>query len=115
MISDKVRAIPVPKMAAFFNLPPDVISLGLGEPGFSTSSVVGDGAVDAIRSGKTFYPPSNGYAELKELLEEGTFKSLAVSMDANAPAQSLIDMADLARLYTQGAMSVTALNRHDVN
>lgn len=55
------------------------------------------------------------YAELKELLEEGTFKSLAVSMDANAPAQSLIDMADLARLYTQGAMSVTALNRHDVN
>lgn len=54
-------------------------------------------------------------AELKELLEEGTFKSLAVSMDANAPAQSLIDMADLARLYTQGAMSVTAINRHDVN
>ena len=36
MISDKVRAIPVPEMAAFFNLPPDVISLGLGEPGFST-------------------------------------------------------------------------------
>ena len=57
-------------MAAFFNLPPDVISLGLGEPGFSTSSVVGDGAVDAIRSGKTFYPPSNGYAELKEKISE---------------------------------------------
>ena len=54
MISDKVRAIPVPKMAAFFNLPPDVISLGLGEPGFATSSVVGDGAIDAIRSGKPF-------------------------------------------------------------
>lgn len=70
MISDKVRAIPVPEMAAFFNLPPDVISLGLGEPGFSTSSVVGDGAIDAIRSGKTFYPPSNGYAELKEKISE---------------------------------------------
>ena len=70
MISDRVRAIPVPKMAAFFNLPPDVISLGLGEPGFSTSSMVGDGAIDAIRSGKTFYPPSNGYAELKEKISE---------------------------------------------
>ena len=42
LISDKVRSIPTPKMAAFFNLPPDVISLGLGEPGFL--HIVGDGA-----------------------------------------------------------------------
>ena len=66
MISDKVRAIPVPEMAAFFNLPPDVISLGLGEPGFATSSVVGDGAVSLssaslrsnIEAGRT--PPQCG-------------------------------------------------------
>lgn len=57
-------------MAAFFNLPPDVISLGLGEPGFSTSSATGQGAIEAIRSGRTFYPPSNGYVELKEKISE---------------------------------------------
>ena len=70
LISDKVRSIPTPKMAAFFNLPPDVISLGLGEPGFSTSSATGQGAIEAIRSGRTFYPPSNGYVELKEKISE---------------------------------------------
>ncbi len=70
LISDKVRSIPAPEMAAFFNLPQDVLSLGLGEPGFSTSAVVGNGAIEAISLGKTFYPPSNGYAELKTKISE---------------------------------------------
>lgn len=70
LLSNKVRSLPPSGMTAFFALAPDVISLGLGEPGFSTPLSIGNGGIDAIRNGKTFYPPSNGYPDVREKVAE---------------------------------------------
>ena len=66
LLSSRARTIPPSKMTAFFNLAPDVISLAIGEPGFPTPLSIGNGGIEAIKAGKTSYPPSSGYGDLRE-------------------------------------------------
>jgi aspartate/methionine/tyrosine aminotransferase len=70
LISDRVRTVSPPQMTAFFNLPPNVISLGLGEPGFSPPPSIRQGGIDAITAGQAPYPPSKGYEALRERVAE---------------------------------------------
>ena len=46
----------------------DVISLSLGEPDFNTPDHIKQAAKDAIDKNFTFYPPVNGYPELREAI-----------------------------------------------
>lgn len=64
--SVKLAAIAPLGIGRFFSLPDDVLSLGLGEPDFATPKRASEGAVTAIRSGLTSYPPSQGLWELRE-------------------------------------------------
>lgn len=53
------------------------------------------------------------YSELEQYIKEqvannGNEQSLEVMIDATTPTQYLIQAADLARLYTQGRLAVTA-------
>lgn len=43
----------------------DIIDLSAGEPDFDTPSVIADGAIRAIRDGKTHYPPNAGILDLR--------------------------------------------------
>jgi aspartate aminotransferase len=43
----------------------DIISLGFGEPDFATPEHICEAAIEAIRAGKTKYPPVDGTPELK--------------------------------------------------
>lgn len=43
----------------------DVISLGIGEPGFTTPANIIEAAADALRQGYTKYTPNNGLPELR--------------------------------------------------
>lgn len=72
--SEQVRAIQAPKMTRFFDLAPDIISLGLGEPGFPTPASISVGGIRAIQAGQTGYPPSRGYPELRQEICDYLFR-----------------------------------------
>src|SRR5690606_2592147 len=46
----------------------DVLDLGVGEPDFGTPSAVADAGIEAIRQGKTRYPPNAGISELRSAM-----------------------------------------------
>lgn len=46
----------------------DIIDLSAGEPDFDTPVWISDGAVDAIRAGRTRYTPTPGFPELREAI-----------------------------------------------
>lgn len=46
----------------------DIISLGFGEPDFDTPDHIKAAAIQAIKDGKTKYPPVDGTAELKQAI-----------------------------------------------
>lgn len=46
----------------------DVISFSLGEPDFDTPDFIKEAAKQAIDDGYTYYPPVNGYGELREAI-----------------------------------------------
>ena len=46
----------------------DVISLSIGEPDFDTPAHITDACIEALRSGKTHYAPSQGIPELLDAI-----------------------------------------------
>lgn len=44
--------------------------------------------------------------DVKELLEGGEHKAIELTIDRQAPAQRMVDFADLARLYTGGHLQI---------
>ncbi len=57
-VTDKARAMKAAGM--------DVIGLGAGEPDFDTPEFIKEAAIQAMRDGKTKYPPVPGIPELRE-------------------------------------------------
>jgi aminotransferase len=46
----------------------DLISLGIGEPDYTTDTSIIDAAADAAKKGFTHYPPVNGFQDLREAI-----------------------------------------------
>ena len=61
----------------------DIISLGFGEPDFDTPDHIKDAAIDAIRQGKTKYPPVDGTRELKSAIVRKFQTENQLEFDAN--------------------------------
>lgn len=47
--------------------------------------------------------------QLDNYLSSHDFKNIELSIDAKAPAQALIDLADLARIHTNGSLSINTI------
>ncbi|MDZ7730498.1 MAG: hypothetical protein U5K37_05680 [Natrialbaceae archaeon] len=61
--SDRVEAVPPSGIRKFFEIAEerdDVISLGVGEPDFSTPWAARDAAIDSLRRGRTSYTANRG-------------------------------------------------------
>jgi len=72
-ISAKVLAAKRSSIRVVFDLAnsmSDVIRLEIGEPRFTTSGYIIDGALNAARDGFTRYTPNGGFGSLRELLAE---------------------------------------------
>lgn len=52
--------------------------------------------------------------EAAALLKQGSFKLIELNLNQKAPAQRLIDAADLARLYTEGRLQVNTFIKEDL-
>lgn len=80
-LSPLVRNIPPSGIRKFFDLvsaSKDIISLGVGEPDFSTPWHVREAAVKSLEVGKTKYTPNSGLPELREAIAEYLYSSFNV-------------------------------------
>ena len=71
LLSERVRAVPPSGIRKFFDViatMPDVISLGVGEPDFTTPPQIIEEGVRALRAGRTHYTSNFGTLELRRAL-----------------------------------------------
>ncbi|CAN5773761.1 aminotransferase class I/II-fold pyridoxal phosphate-dependent enzyme [soil metagenome] len=70
-LSERVRAVPPSGIRKFFDViatMPDVISLGVGEPDFTTPPQIVEDGVRSLRAGRTHYTSNYGTLELRRAL-----------------------------------------------
>ncbi len=73
LLSDTGKQIPPSGIRKFFDIvysTPDCISLGVGEPDFTTPWRISDTGIYALREGCTHYTPNRGLPELREAICE---------------------------------------------
>jgi len=71
--NDRVAGVPESGIRKFFELAEerdDVISLGVGEPDFSTPWAARSAAIHSLEEGRTSYTSNRGMADLRELISD---------------------------------------------
>jgi aminotransferase len=84
LVSNTGRAIPPSGIREFFDIvysTPDCISLGVGEPDFTTPWRISDSGIYAIKDGNTHYTPNRGLPELRELISRYLASEYKVTYD----------------------------------
>jgi aminotransferase len=83
-LSQRVRAVPPSGIRRFFDViatMPDVISLGVGEPDFTTPPHIIEAGVRSLRSGRTHYTSNYGTLELRRALATHLEQRYGLSYD----------------------------------
>jgi len=86
VLSDKIKSIKPSGIRKFFDLAAmmkGVISLGVGEPDFSTPWAVRKAAIDTLEKKRIIYTANSGLAELKEEIANYTKRKIGVQYDYN--------------------------------
>ena len=86
MLSDRVKVIKPSGIRKFFDLASqmeDVISLGVGEPDFTTPWAIREAAIYSIEKGRTFYTANQGLLELREEICRYYKRRFGVNYDPN--------------------------------
>ncbi len=86
-ISEKARTVPPSGIRRFFDIAAtmkDVISLGIGEPDFTTPKRILDAGIDALQRGETHYTSNSGLLELREAVSRKYASKFGVSFDPEA-------------------------------
>jgi aminotransferase len=83
-LSARVRAVPPSGIRKFFDViatMPDVISLGVGEPDFTTPPQIIEEGVRSLRAGRTHYTSNYGTIELRRAISKHLERLYGVSYD----------------------------------
>ncbi len=83
-VSQRLRSVPPSGIRRFFEIAAtmeEVISLGIGEPDFSSPQPVIDAAVASLHAGKTGYTANAGLLELRELIAQDLKERYQVAYD----------------------------------
>ncbi|MGB9607260.1 MAG: aminotransferase class I/II-fold pyridoxal phosphate-dependent enzyme [bacterium] len=83
-ISRIIREIPASGIRKFFDLATqmeDIISLGVGEPDFTTPWHIREAGIYALENGSTTYTSNWGILELREAISEHLYKLYKISYD----------------------------------
>ncbi|ELY53724.1 pyridoxal phosphate-dependent aminotransferase [Natronococcus jeotgali] len=89
-LSERVREVPPSGIRRFFEIAEerdDVISLGVGEPDFSTPWAARDAAIASLERGQTSYTANRGTRELREAISEYAADRFALEYD---PAEEIL-------------------------
>lgn len=83
-VAERVANIPPSGIRRFFDIAAtmqDVISLGIGEPDFTTPAHIIEAGVEALRRGETHYTSNAGIFELREAIAENIARLYGVQYD----------------------------------
>jgi len=83
-LSERVRSVPPSGIRKFFDViatMPEVISLGVGEPDFTTPPQIIEEGVRSLRSGRTHYTSNYGTIELRRALSKHLERLYGVGYD----------------------------------
>ena len=89
-LAERVRIVPPSGIRKFFDViatMPDVISLGVGEPDFTTPPQIIEEGVRSLRSGRTHYTSNYGIIELRRALARNLERLYGVEYD---PATEIV-------------------------
>jgi aminotransferase len=85
-LAQRVTAVPASGIRKFFDIVAtmkDVISLGIGEPDFTTPEPFTQAGIASLQHGETHYTSNSGIEELRVLLSQHLHKMYQVRYDAN--------------------------------
>src|SRR6186713_1503731 len=83
-LSKRVAGLKPSGIRKFFDIAAtmkDVISLGIGEPDFTTPKPILDAGIQSLQNGETHYTSNAGRLELREAIAEQIFKRYGVRYD----------------------------------
>jgi aminotransferase len=83
-LNSTVRSMPPSGIRRFFDMlaeMPDVISLTIGEPDFTTPAAITRAAIDSLEAGETHYTANGGMIELRELISDNLRNRYGVEYD----------------------------------
>jgi len=125
LVSRTGSAVPPSGIREFFDIvysTPDCISLGVGEPDFTTPWRISDSGIFAIKDGNTHYTPNRGLPELRDLISRYLAKeydlafdpdtelivTLGVSQGLDLALRSIINPGDEVIIFEPCYVSYTA-------
>ncbi|MCI0709766.1 MAG: aminotransferase class I/II-fold pyridoxal phosphate-dependent enzyme [Chloroflexi bacterium] len=106
-VSERVQAIPPSGIRKFFDIAAtmdDVISLGIGEPDFTSPQPVIEAGIEALRRGETHYTSNNGLIELRESVAQ--YVSSLYHIDYNPENEILVSVGVSEALYLVGGATL---------
>lgn len=126
LVSCTGSAIPPSAIREFFDIvysTPDCISLGVGEPDFTTPWRISDSGIFAIKDGNTHYTPNRGIPDLLDLIarhlsaeyrldydpEKEIIVTMGVSQGLDLALRSIINPGDEVIVIEPAFVSYTAL------
>lgn len=80
-LSSRVQAIQPSAIRRYFDVPKDVISLGIGEPDFDSPACVTEAAIASLRNGQTHYTANLGLIELRRAVSDDLYNRYGVRYD----------------------------------
>ena len=86
-ISQRVASVPPSGIRRFFDIAAtmkDVISLGIGEPDFTTPANILEAGIASLRAGDTHYTSNSGTLELRRALSQHLHQKYGVAYDPDA-------------------------------
>ncbi|GIK66622.1 MAG: aminotransferase [Chloroflexota bacterium] len=89
-IADRIEMVPPSGIRKFFDIAAtmdDVISLGIGEPDFTSPAGVIQAGIEALKQGETHYTSNNGLIELREAISQYINRLYDIEYD---PAHELL-------------------------
>ncbi len=107
-ISNVVSSLPPSGIRQFFDLVlgmPDVVSLGVGEPDFSTPWHISERAIYNIESGYTSYTSNKGLKELRQAIVTRIKEKYGVSYDCETEALITVGVSEAMDLALRAILN----------
>ncbi len=108
IIAPTVREIKPSGIRRFFDLAAemsDVISLGVGEPDFSTPWHIRNVGIESLRKGRTWYTPNTGLTPLKEAIAAYTKRKYNIDYDAKSEVLVTVGGSEAIDLSVRAVVS----------
>ena len=97
-ISPQVKNMAPSGIRKFFDVPRDVITLGIGEPDFTTPLNIRESCIESLQKGNTAYTANQGLLELRQAIVTSIFDNYDVKYDAKTEVLVTVGVSEAVDL-----------------